>query len=352
MVAKRIEIDRELRNRIINEEYLPGSRLPTRVELEKEFGVSSITIQHAVNRLVEAGFAVAKGRDGTFASNRPPHLSKIALLFPNVFEESIKENQFYRAFSNEVKSVEAKLNVSFEIIDNFISLANIEIIQKLLDDILEKRLAGIIFPFMPFSLDNTPILDHPNIARVGVMSEPKYDIPAVWHDDKGFFIKAMDYLQKEQCKSPAFLLPGILMGLSEFLQQNLRARRMDTKNKWLQKLSIENHDNIGNLIELLFDPGQKELPDSLVISDDNILENVSKKLKEMGFNGKNDIKLVSLANFPWPTKSHLPVLRIGYEANKTLEICVNCIKKQLNGEQPEMMTTLPALYEDEIGGKV
>lgn len=352
MVAKRIEIDRELRQRIINAKYPPGSRLPTRVELEKEFDVSSITIQRAVNLLVEDGFAVAKGREGTFATENPPHLSKIALLFPYDFKECIADNQFYRAFSNEAKSVAKRMNVSFEIIDNFENWKNMEQIQKLLDDVLEKRLAGIIFAAVPAALENTSILNHPDIARVGIMSRPDYGIPAVWHDDFGFYSKAIDYLENKSCIKPAFLIPAMFLeNTSKFIMKYVDHGKIQIKSKYLQQFALSAREGVGNLLELIFDSGNRETPDSLVIGDDNILPIASKQLEKMGFNGEDDIKIVSLANFPWPTKSCLPVLRIGYEANTTLEICVNCIQKQLNGEIPEIMTTLPALYEYEIGEK-
>jgi hypothetical protein len=61
--------------------------------------------------------------------------------------------------------------------------------------------------------------------------------------------------------------------------------------------------------------------------------------------------LIGLANFPWLTESCLPVTRIGYEANKALELCVAIIQQQLAGQTPEALTVLPALHAHEVGGE-
>src|SRR4051812_28932733 len=70
-----------LRDRIVGGAVQPGGRLPTRDELCREFGVSRVTAHRAIEHLMRDGFAVPRGSRGTFVVDRPPHLSRYALVF-------------------------------------------------------------------------------------------------------------------------------------------------------------------------------------------------------------------------------------------------------------------------------
>jgi GntR family transcriptional regulator/MocR family aminotransferase len=280
MAMTQIEIDRQLRERIIDAVYPPGSRLPTRLELESEFGVSSNTIQRAVNRLVADGFAVARGRAGTFASDNPPHLSRIVLLFPGDFEDCIAHSHFFKALSNETRTVSERLNVSFEIVDNFNNWRSMAKMRELVDDTLERRYAGVIFASVPFPLAGSPILEEAKIARVAMMSKPRFGMPAVWHDDRGVYSKALAHAKARGCQRPAFLIPeGIFAAVAPDVLEQAAELGLEVEPAALQQISIGYRESIPNLLELLF---RHRPPDALMVGDDSILRLVSEKLQGMG----------------------------------------------------------------------
>lgn len=62
------QIKEQLRRRIIRGRLRPGTRLPTGRELEREYGVSSITVQQALRDLAADGLIVRRRGKGTFVT--------------------------------------------------------------------------------------------------------------------------------------------------------------------------------------------------------------------------------------------------------------------------------------------
>ena len=60
----------DLRNRIRSGDWKPGIMLPSRAELAKEYGVALMTMQKAVQPLIDEGLLVASNRRGTFVADK------------------------------------------------------------------------------------------------------------------------------------------------------------------------------------------------------------------------------------------------------------------------------------------
>ena len=70
-VAKFKKLQQELQRRIRNGVYLPGSRLPSEAEMCAEFHVSTITVRHALELLVQSGEIFKKNGAGSYVCRRP-----------------------------------------------------------------------------------------------------------------------------------------------------------------------------------------------------------------------------------------------------------------------------------------
>lgn len=85
------QIAQVLRERINRGELAPGDRLPTEIEMAKHFGVSVITVQHALKDLSASGLITRHRRRGTFVSiDRPAQVQPqqsdaLSLMFSDKF---------------------------------------------------------------------------------------------------------------------------------------------------------------------------------------------------------------------------------------------------------------------------
>ena len=65
-----IRIYEQLKDRILHEDYLYGTKLPSKRELSRQFGVSLPTIEHALLMLMEEGYIRSEERSGNFVIYR------------------------------------------------------------------------------------------------------------------------------------------------------------------------------------------------------------------------------------------------------------------------------------------
>lgn len=63
-----------------------------------------------------------------------------------------------------------------------------------------------------------------------------------------------------------------------------------------------------------------------------------------------DVAVVGHANWPLPPAKHLPVRLLGYDQRSMLRAAVEVIDRWRAGGKPPDSGTLPALWEEEVGG--
>ena len=63
-------IQRDLALSIATGEYTPGSRIPSETSLAKRFGVTRMTVRHAVDGLISEGLVTRRHGSGTYVSQR------------------------------------------------------------------------------------------------------------------------------------------------------------------------------------------------------------------------------------------------------------------------------------------
>lgn len=84
-------------------EWEPGYRLPTEAELSREFGVSRITVRHAMQLLQSQGMLERKQGRGTFVAQ-----PKVAHDLMSMFKDGLSVKQMGRLAQIEVVSLELK----------------------------------------------------------------------------------------------------------------------------------------------------------------------------------------------------------------------------------------------------
>ncbi len=341
----------EIRRRIATGHLQPGSQLPQRTELEEMFQVSKVTLQRAMNLLIEDGFIDATRRKGSFVSARPPHLSRYALAFQGQANPNIHLSQFWVALANECARREREEQCALPIYYGIDGHTDTPAFEKLNREVHEHWLAGVIFvPNYSHPPDLSWILNA-SLPCVVVQDGAEPQAPTIAVGQRLFLLRALDYVASKGCRRVAFLRhSGDLAGEFnlEFLMPEIEARGLETRPFWTQGVSLQDPIAARNCMHLLMQSGQSERPDALIITDDNLVEFGTLGLVDAGIKPSGDITVVAHTNFPWKTQSYVEVQRLGYDVHQLLSACIESIDCQRQGEDVPPFTELPALFEPEI----
>jgi DNA-binding LacI/PurR family transcriptional regulator len=346
--AKAPRICADLREEIVRGSLQPGDRLPTRAELTERFGVSSITLQHALNQLVGEGFVEADGRRGTFVTAKPPHLSHFALLLPDVRPTATKGNHFFRVFCTEAERVAQRRGLSMEVVEGVQGFRSYGHYQRLTEDIRESRLAGLIFASIPYLLEDSPILDLPGIPRVAVSRDQRYaNVHTVWTNHEEMLTRGLAYLQAEGRHRVAVLTHGAFGNSVEMIRRCCPAG-IRIEDHLIQAMPLEEPGWAAHAVRLLARLPAAERPDGFLIMDDNLVTAAMAGFDGSGLVIGSDISVVAHANFPDPTEAPATVCRIGFQVDRMISHSIDQILAWRHGHADPTPFILPALFDHEL----
>lgn len=350
--VKEIRILEHLRQQIVGGRLTPGMQLPKRTELEREYNVSPLTLQRALQQLIDDGFLYAKTGQGTFVAAHPPHLSRYGLLFPFHPSDRAMWSSYYAAINNEAEAYQREHPNKLAIYYGLELLDRVDERDRLTADVESHRLAGLVFASRPHNFEHTPLLDEPQVARVAVMANPGFNIPSISLDGSSFVDKALDYLQSRGRKHVALINNSTMnQNWFELVRRELGKRDMVTFPYWTHGVQIQAAEWARNLVHLLFQGPRELRPDAVFISDDNLVPQATAGLLAAGVNVPGDVDVVAHANFPWPTQSMTPAKRLGYDAREVLDLCLASIDRQRQGLPVQPVTSVKALFAEELASR-
>lgn len=339
----------ELRRQIASGKLAPGSQLPQRGELEETFQVSKVTLQRAMNLLIEDGLIAATRRKGSFVTPHPPHLHRYALVFQRKPLGSESWLRFWTALVNEAGKLEADTPCRFFAYYGIDGHTDTDDYRELARALREHRLAGVIYIAVQNEAPNIPALRDPTLPRMTVKSKPQAGWPAVTIGTDPFIRTALDHLAERGRSRVGFVTtPFLAQTRHDFFTQEVAARGMATHPYWLQGISLEASGLARNCVHLMLHAGQQERPDALVITDDNLVEAATSGLVAAGVRVPQDVDVVAHANFPWITPSVVPATRLGYDVRAIVEYCRDCIDRQRRGEPVPPVYDVAPLFEADL----
>jgi len=350
---------RHLRTQIVRGELPPGSRMPTRDELERRFGVSRTTTQRVFDALVRERFVESRGALGTFVSQTPPHLYDYGLVFWTPFGKK-GWRRFDTAILNEASAIDDARDCKMRFyygIDDHSDFDDRH--YQLIADAHANRLAGIIFTTNPrAALVEELMRQSPQTPLVAIVGTPDIaNVVAVTPSYESFKAKAMDYLVDQGRRRVAFLnsmagTPAWQEKRHADLSALAAAKGMKSEPQWMLTLSATAAMGARNVIHLLFGQDKANRPDCLFITDDNLVEHATAGLMAAGVRVPEDVDVVAHCNFPWPAPSAMPIKRLGYDAREVLRQCVSIIDMQRRGQIPPKQVFVEAVFEEELAAAV
>ena len=339
-----------LRAEIVTGKYPPGSRLPTRTELERRYNVSRVTIQRVFDRLSRDGFVRPRQRHGTFVTQNPPHLTTLGLIFP--WRQNDGQNPWPHFWSTLIdaagqRPLRADAPNQVEVFTGIREHSDHDQYQRFQAALESHAIAGVIFANRPFYFEQFR-KQLGGVPCVAIMS--RADIPgvhAVKLDNERFIERALDHLASRGRRRLAVILPPGERGPVEHrdrLYQRAAQRGMELEPFWVQMTPPQ---AAANCAHLLFHSGQQQRPDALLITDDNLVEPATSGLMAAGVQ-PHDVEIVAHANFPAPTPSRFPARRLGFDARAVLDAATTLITDRREGRDAPAVVTLEPVFEDEV----
>lgn len=144
-----VRVKEDIKGKIERRIFKEGERIPSFVELAKNYSVSLTTIRQAIGQLVNEGYLETKGSNGTYVKARKNNSKLIA----TIFQTDIKN-----PFIGEIYSgIEKILSIENYHILFFNTEGNIEKEVKYLKELLERDIDGIILSPCSSNIDSPSV---------------------------------------------------------------------------------------------------------------------------------------------------------------------------------------------------
>jgi GntR family transcriptional regulator len=159
-----IQVASVMRRRIETKQWPPGKKIPTLVELEREFQVARVTVRQAVDILREEGLLRSQQGRGTFAAEKSAdrHWLKLATTW-DVLVETIKDNVLKRMKVDQAPHSPILRDGEGEPAESYVRLRSAQYKNGKPYGIVNLHLADTIYRRAPEAFRTQPAL--PVIAR-------------------------------------------------------------------------------------------------------------------------------------------------------------------------------------------
>jgi DNA-binding LacI/PurR family transcriptional regulator len=339
----------QLRQNISKGRWKPGEQLPTVQQIIERFQVSSVTAQRAIDQLGRDGFVRTERRQGVFVVDRLPNRHLFALVFPHRPVAGRLWSLYWRALEQAALEVHEFSGIEFPVFyDIEVDLHDTRDFEDLTRAVQSDRLAGLIFAHSPHKLAGTPVLDHPGIPRVAFMSEGA--LPGVTHvsmRETAMMEAMVDHLASHGRRRLALLLAADASSTKDEMSRVGEFRRIAQSRgltllaRHIQSVHAQSAHWAANAVEAMVHKDQRERPDGLIITDDNLAVEAQKGVIAAGLALPEQLQIVSYCNFPCPPSAVLPMTFMGLDAREMLVTCARIILQARQGAGPKEAPVLP-----------
>jgi len=345
---KQARVIEAIRKKILSGEYAPGTQIPIQTELVQKFKLSSVTVQRAVHELKRQGFLTAKRRLGTFIAEQPPHLKNYALVFPADPVRSVVWGNFWESLRLEAEKINKRGIKRIEFFFGAEEFEHSKDYLRLVELVRNHQLAGLIFTAPPHNLMDTPLMTVPDMPRVAIAtSSNNFTIPVVSHADQNGLFTAATRLSERGGKRIALFCTAPAQ-VEEWLrrQSELADLGMRTREQWCFTIPATVPATAKACTRLLMDLPAEDRPDGMIVMDDHLTEAVEQGLIDAGNDVATQVGVVALCNFPDRFAHRLPIQRLGCNGVDFLNLCIESIDAQRNGDRVQKQVFVKAYFEE------
>ena len=347
---KQNEILDQLRRQIVDGDLPPGARLPLRSELQQHFVASTATVQSALNRLIDDGFVEARGRQGTFVAQAPPHLACYGLAFPHPPGAGQMQSRMWTGILNEVAALDLGPQRRFRTYHGVSGHVDSEADQRLFADVAQHRLAGVIYILLePEQLASCFLLGGrgPSVL-VNTHGGGTADLPRIEPDMRAFMDMALDRL-KALGRSRVGLLTvsGTRLDHIAHLYKRAAKRGLRVEQRWVQCVAWPEVQWANNAVQAILSGPKRQRPDGLILLDDNATDHAIAGIHAAGVRVPRDVEVIAHCNFPAP-RATVPLHQLGFDLRHILAAAVQCIDQQRCGEPVAAVQSIAPEFRETI----
>ncbi len=338
----------EIKRRIAEGAYPPGSQLPTRADFEREFNTSHMTMQRVLNQLDAEGFTDGRPTRGTYVADHPPPLTCYAVGFYHEPDQDHPDSRYEAAILSVLQRWQTHSAFRYRAYFGLGKHTDVEDLHRLVADFRQRRLAGMIMPFPLHGLHDAGVFELPGAYHATITAARRAagrgqarasDRRTVGLDFDAFADRAMQTLAQHGRRRVGTLLlahpdnnPGRNPGRDGVLAD--AAERHGLASSTVHRLFAHEQMplSIDRCVETIMQGDAKSRPDALVVADDNLVDQALSTLIRLGLRIPDDVEVVAYANFPAGPRPIVPITRIGFDMADALRQCVGMIEKQRRGE--------------------
>lgn len=349
--AKHEVIARAIRRDILVGKIRPGGRLATQRQMLRRFDTSLPTVQRAIGILQQDGFLIGRGRNGTFVTEQPPHLSQYTLLF-DCWPNGPGWSRFLTALSQQALGMnhggEHKIAVHYGINPQQRTNAY-RVIEA---DVLRHRVAGLIFTNAVHPFADTPILDEPDVPRIAVqMTSQHPGVHSVYPDWYEFYHRAFVQAREAGHKRAAVLVAAGYdrhSPLAEHVRHAAAEAGVECPDRWFMALHAYDPAWASHYAQLLASLPPRDRPDVLLVADEHFADDAVAGLIHNGITPGRDMDVIAHCSYPAPGRALPGVRRLGFDTRQLMLQCMQTIDSLRAGEPARGHVAIPAVFENEL----
>ena len=328
---KRMRIVESIRRGIANGQLRPGEMLPDRIWYTKRFGVTNGTVQEAFDQLAAEGFTVAVRHKGTLVANPPPFHGRYLLALCGTAKHPAPY-AFDNAHREAARMLSVRRGIAFEVRTILDEGPDSEAFDAVLADLRTQRYAGAFLRALATNrgldtignVDDVPITGF--FRRVD-RSQGSMVRPLLEDRDGADGIPDQLKMLLEECRrfrrqSALFVTHETESEIRESAFRELASQmgiRCPPFGYLVSGLGPVLLRQLARTLALLLAPSRPDLPDCIVLDDDNFLPPLEEALYGLyGEEAPRRFFVVSNANRPVLPQTRLHVRYHGVDALATL----------------------------------
>lgn len=307
--------------------FVPGSPLPVRRELLHVCEASNVTVQRALNILIEEGFVRSRGSRGMQIAAHPPCTCRFGIILPPEHDRGESNyDTLLLSFSDAAKKLEKNgIRFTFYSISPFLDG---EDEKRLFSDLEASRIAGaIVITSQPEQLIR-PLEGFPLVLMQQFRPE-SFRAVCLNYDYVKWMKLALARMKEAGAKRTALLLPQELKlnVVDAICRLADESGIVPDSNRYIVGVSHSPRGSLWTkpLVRLLF-ASRAEAPDCLVVQNENVLPQVLEVLDELGFQPGVNIRICCHCNLPSRDLQE-NIHYIGFNSTRILSFAVECIHR-------------------------